>query len=298
MPPHLTEKRKPIKMFTMKRYLITENEDGMELREYLFKQGYSKTMLIKIKQAGGLTVNGAFHRNIDPVHENDVIEIDFPDKSPVLTPNGKLNIPIAYEDEDTVIFDKPDDMLVHPATREFDDALGNYFAFRYPNTPFRPLGRLDRHTTGLCLIAKNKLTAVQLSRGTKKEYLAVAEGVFSKTSGTVNAPLLRVPGSVIMRKVDSAGQPSITHYRVVKQYQNHALLRLRLETGRTHQIRVHMAYLGHPLAGDALYGGKTDAISRQALHCADLRYILNNKETEVTSPLPDDMGELIRRLSR
>jgi 23S rRNA pseudouridine1911/1915/1917 synthase len=282
----------------MKRYVITEKENCMELREYLSKQGYSKTMLIKIKQAGGLTVNHGFRRNIDPVYENEVIEIDFPDKEPVLTPNGSLAIPIRYENEDVVIFEKPDDILVHPATREFDDALGNYFSYRYPNTPFRPLGRLDRHTTGLCLIAKNKLTAVQLAHSIEKEYFAVAEGVFSEKEGTVNAPLLRVAGSTIMRKVDPTGQPSITHYRVITQYKNHALLSLKLETGRTHQIRVHMAHLGHPLAGDTLYGGKTKRISRQALHCAHLWYTLNDHKIDVSSDLPVDMQGLIKQLEK
>ncbi len=292
----MTAEKKPLRIVTMKRYVITKKEDGMALKEYLFKQGYSKTMLIKIKQAGGLSVNGAFHRNIDPIWANDVIEIDFPDKAPVLTGNGNLRIPIVYEDEDAVIFDKPDDILVHPAAREFDDALGNFFAYRYPDTPFRPLGRLDRHTTGLCLIAKNKLTAVQLAHGVEKEYIAIAEGVFPEKTGVIKAPLLRVAGSTIMRKVDPAGQPSITHYRVVQQYQDHALLRLKLETGRTHQIRVHMAYLGHPLAGDSLYGGKTDRISRQALHCGRLWYTLNGRAVEVSSPLPGDMQNLMKAL--
>lgn len=280
----------------MKRYVITKAEDAMTLGEYLLKQGYSKTMLIKIKQAGGLTVNGACHRNIDPVQVNDLIEVDFPDKAPVLTANGNLRIPIAYEDEDAVIFDKPDDILVHPAAREFDDALGNFFAYRYPDKPFRPLGRLDRHTTGLCLIAKNKLTAVQLAQGVEKEYFAIAQGVFAKKAGVVNAPLLRVAGSTIMRKVDAAGQPSVTHYRVLEQYRDHAFLGLKLETGRTHQIRVHLAHLGHPLAGDSLYGGETDRISRQALHCAELWYTLNGKAVEVSSPLPEDMKNLIAAL--
>ncbi len=294
----MTTKVKPLRIGIMKQYLITKKEDGISLREYLLQQGYSKTMLIKIKQAGGLTVNGAFHRNIDPVWENDLIEIDFPDKTPVLSGNGNLRIPIVYEDEDAVIFDKPDDILVHPATREFDDALGNFFAYRYPNTPFRPLGRLDRHTTGLCLIAKNKLTAVQLAHGVEKEYLAVAEGVFPENTGVIEAPLLRVAGSTIMRKVDPAGQPSITHYRVVEQYQDHALLRLKLETGRTHQIRVHLAHLGHSLAGDNLYGGRTDRISRQALHCARLWYTLNGRAVEVSSALPGDMQNLLDALKK
>ena len=256
-------------------------------------QGYSKTMLTRIKREGGLSVNGHFHRNIDPVRENDEIVIDFPDKDAVLSPNDKLTVAIAYEDEDVVILEKPDDILVHPATREFDDALGNFCAARYPGVPFRPLGRLDRHTTGLCLIAKNKLTAVQLAYSVKKEYIAIAQGNFTAREGLVDAPLLRVAGSTIMRKVDPAGQPSRTRYQVIKQYQDHALLKLRLETGRTHQIRVHMAHLGHPLAGDSLYGGNTDRISRQALHCARLWFRLNNREIDVSSPLPADMESLI-----
>lgn len=268
----------------IKTYTITKEYDGMRLCDYLQQQGYSKTMLIRLKQEGGLLVNGAFQRNIDPIKENDEVRIDFPDKSPVLTPNGDLNIPIFYEDEDLVIFDKPDDILVHPATREFDDALGNFFAYRYPEIPFRPLGRLDRHTTGLCVIAKNKLTSVQLATGIEKEYIAIAEGIYEEKRGTVNAPLLRVSGSTIMRKVDPAGQPSVTHYKVEEQYTDHTLLSLKLETGRTHQIRVHMAHLGHPLAGDSLYGGKTDLIGRQALHCAKIRCTLNGKTIEVTSP--------------
>ena len=280
----------------IKTYVITKEHDGARLCDFLSEQGYSKTMLIRLKQEGGVLVNGAFQRNIDPVRENDTVTIDFPDKQPVLTPNGELNIPILYEDDDLVLLDKPDDILVHPATREFDDALGNFFAYRYPGVPFRPLGRLDRHTTGICVIAKNKLTSVQLASGIEKEYIAVAEGVYEETQGTVDAPLLRVAGSTIMRKVDPAGQRSVTHYRVMEQFSDHALLSLKLETGRTHQIRVHMAYLGHPLAGDSLYGGKTDRIGRQALHCARIRCTLNGREIDVTSPLPRDMAELCRSL--
>lgn len=264
----------------------------MRLCDFLSEQGYSHTMLIRLKQEGGLTVNGEFHRNIDPIYNGDMVTVDFPDKDAVLTPNGNLQINIVYEDEDVVIFDKPDDILVHPATKEFDDALGNFFAFRYPGIPFRPLGRLDRHTTGLCLMAKNKLAAVKLNRAVEKTYIAVAKGHFSAPKGTVNAPLLRVPGSTIMRKVDPAGQESITHYEVLKEYPQHTLLRLKLETGRTHQIRVHMAYLGHPLAGDTLYGGSTDVIQRQALHCHTMDWEWNGQHIHAESPLPPDMQKL------
>ncbi len=283
----------------MKRYLVTKEYDGARLCDFLRSLGYSRTMLTRLKLDGGLTVNGAFRRNIDPVFENDEVVIVFPDKAAVLTPNGSLAIPVVYEDDDILIYDKPDDILVHPAGKGFDDALGNDFAFRFPGVPFRPLGRLDRHTTGLCLTAKNKLTAVRLGGGAvEKEYIAIAEGVFEEERGTVDAPLLRVPGSVIQRKVDPAGQPAVTHYRVLAQYGDHALIALRLETGRTHQIRVHMAFLGHPLAGDSLYGGGTGRIRRQALHCAAMTCRGAGHDFAVTSPLPADMASLRAALER
>lgn len=282
----------------MKKYIVPTEYDGAKLRNFLRSRGYSQTMMSRLKREGGLSVNNDPHRNIDPVHAGDIILIDFPDKDPVLTPNGELHIPIAYEDEDVVIFDKPAGILVHPATRELDDALGNYFAYLYPKIPFRPLGRLDRNTSGLCIIAKNKLTSVQLAKGIQKEYVAIAQGVFKESEGTVTAPLLRVSGSTIMRTVDPSGQPSITHYHIAEQFRNHALILLRLETGRTHQIRVHMAHIGHPLAGDALYGGSTERINRHGLHCHKVWFSLNGREIEAQSPLPQDMESLIQTLRK
>ena len=280
----------------MKIHIVPSEYEGRRLCDFLRDLGYSQTMLTRLKNEGGLSVNGRFQRNIDPIRAGDRVFIEFPDKESVLTPNGSLKIPVLYETEDLIIYDKPDNMLVHPAGKGFDDALGNDFSFRFPGVPFRPLGRLDRHTTGLCLIAKNKLTAVRLSQNVEKEYYAVTEGVFKEKSGVVDAPLLRVPGSTIMRKVDPAGKPSLSEYRVIRQYPSHALVLLKLQTGRTHQIRVHMAYLGHPLAGDTLYGGHTDLISRQALHCG--RMICRHGENifDVRSPLPEDMDRLLKKI--
>lgn len=288
-----------IKMNIMiKKYIVPSEYNGAKLREFLRNQGYSQTMMSRLKREGGLSVNNDPHRNIDPVHTGDIILIDFPDKDPVLTPNGALHIPIAYEDDDVVIFHKPAGILVHPATRELDDALGNYFAYLYPTVPFRPLGRLDRNTSGLCVIAKNKLTSVQLAKGIQKEYIAITQGIFEATEGTVSEPILRVSGSTIMRTVDPAGQPSVTHYRITEQFCDHALTVLRLETGRTHQIRVHMAHIGHPLAGDELYGGSTERINRHGLHCHKVWFSLNGREIEAQSPLPQDMESLIQTLRK
>lgn len=284
----------------MKKFYNVDNVDSeTTLGSFLRQQGYSASMLKTLRQKGGVTVNGEFRRQIEPVYPNEKIEVDFPDKSTPLLPNGDLHIPIAYEDENVLIFDKPDNILVHPAARGFSDALGNYFVYLHPNTPFRPLGRLDRHTTGLCLIAKNRLTAVKLGKNLEKEYIALAEGVFTADQGTVSAPLMRVSGSVITRKVDfTLGQPAVTHYQVLERFHNHTLLSLKLETGRTHQIRVHMAYLGHPLAGDDLYGGHKDIMLRQALHCQKIIFFTENSQTAVLAQMPPDLGKCIKRLKK
>ena len=277
----------------VKTYIVPFLGTCCSLGQFLKEQGYSSSMLKRLRKEGGILVNGAFRRNIDEITEGEVITVDFPDKASVLPPNGPLNISIAFENEDILIFEKPDNILVHPATRNFNDALGNYFSYLHPGIPFRPLGRLDRHTTGLCLIAKNRLTAVQLDHAIEKDYFAIAEGLVEKDQGIVDAPLLRVNGSVIQRKVDPKGQPSITHYQVLYRGQHHTFLKLHLETGRTHQIRVHMAHLGHPLAGDSLYGGSVQSIGRQALHCGGLHFHHNGQDHHIISPLPKDMAILL-----
>lgn len=280
----------------MKKFYTVPSQ-GMTLGQFLRTQGYSASMLKTMRQKGGVTVNGTFHRQIEPVNQGDKVEIDFPDKPTPLIPNGSLKIPIVYEDENILIFDKPDDMLVHPAAKGFTDALGNYFVYLYPDTPFRPLGRLDRHTTGLCLIAKNRITAVNLGSNLEKEYIALAEGSFSQDSGTVDAPMVRVPGSVIARKVDyKNGQRAITHYEVLQRFQNHTLLRLKLETGRTHQIRVHMSFLGHPLAGDELYGGHKNIMLRQALHCKKIIFFAENRKITVEGEIGPDLVKCLNYL--
>jgi len=193
-------------------------------------------------------------------------------------------------------------MLVHPAGKGFDDALANFCAARYPRQLFRPVGRLDRNTTGACLIAKTKLVASLLSGDVDKDYLALAEGLLAAEEGLIDAPLLRVPGTTIRRRVDPAGQPSQTRFRLLQSFpelgeKGHSWLRLKLLTGRTHQIRAHMAHLGHPLAGDSLYGGSTELIGRHALHCAVLRFRqpVTGEELEIRSPLPPDLQQLLQQ---
>lgn len=279
------------------RYTVSPEDAGLQLQTYLRKkQGYSKRLIITLKH-GGISVNGEHRRMVDPVAGGDVIDIELGGDKIKLIPNPTLRVPIAYEDADIIVFDKPADMPVHPSSTYYDDTLGNYFAALFEEEPiaFRPINRLDRDTTGLCLSAKNTLAAAKVATTLQKEYVAIVQGRLERQEGTIDEPLIRVPGSIISRKVHPEGQRAVTHYRVVQQFPDFTLVAVRLETGRTHQIRVHFAYIGHPLEGDTLYGGRTQFINRHALHCGKLIFHRPENDSPVTliSPLPKDMAKLV-----
>ncbi|MEG1537573.1 MAG: RluA family pseudouridine synthase, partial [Clostridiales bacterium] len=212
-------------MIRIFRYRITTQNLPASLGSFLTAQGYSRSMILGFKHHGGVTVNGKLRRIIDPLQSGDLVEIHAQDTTGSLQPNPDLDLPILYEDQDLLLLNKPDNMLIHPAGLGFDDAVGNFFAARYPNTTFRPIGRLDRHTSGISLIAKNRLTAAQLTAmPPHKCYYAIAEGQIQTQTGRIEAPLLRLPGSQISHTVDSAGKPSITNFRVLAQNETHTLL--------------------------------------------------------------------------
>ncbi len=279
------------------RYTVSAVDAGLQLQTYLRKrQGYSKRLIINLKH-GGISVNGEHRRMVDPVEAGDVIDIELGGDKIKLIPNPALKVPVVYESDDIIVFDKPADMPVHPSATYYDDTLGNYFAALFQEEPvaFRPINRLDRDTTGLCLSAKNTLAAAKVAESLEKEYVAIVQGQLNQSEGVIDQPLIRVPGSIISRKVHPDGQRAVTHYRVVQQFADFALVAIRLETGRTHQIRVHFAYIGHPLEGDTLYGGRTQYIGRHALHCGKLTFRCPESDAPVTlvSPLPADMALLV-----
>ena len=278
------------------RYTVTPRYDGAKLQDFLkYAHRYSRRLIIELKK-GGMAVNGAHRRMVDPVRTGDVVDIWFEDEGCSLVPNPDLAVPVLYEDEDLIVFDKPANMSVHPAADGVDDSLGNYFAYRYRNAiTFRPVSRLDKNTTGLCMSAKNTLSAALLIGSVDKEYLAVAEGLFPVEEGSIDIPIGRVEGSIILRKPDPDGQHALTRYRVLARTGGHTLLSIRLETGRTHQIRVHFAAIGHPLAGDTLYGGHDTLIPRHALHCARMAFPhpFSGEEIRLFAPLPADMRALL-----
>lgn len=274
--------------------LLVEGEKPQTLQSFLLgRKGVSRRLLTKLKRInGGITRNNEPIRSIDIVFPGDEIVLR-PEDTSFLEPNGSLNVPIVFENESLVIFDKPGRMPVHPSIKHQGDTLGNYFAYRYPELTFRPVNRLDRDTSGLCIAAKDAHAANLLQGSCKKVYFAAVHGI-PEERGTIDAPIARERESIILRCVREDGQPSVTNYIRLRNGERYSLMEVHPETGRTHQIRVHFAHIGHPLAGDDMYGGGREDIDRQALHCGEITFTepISGEEITVVSPLPDDMKKL------
>lgn len=240
----------------------------------------------------GITRNGIPVRSVDAVQNGDEIVLRLTDTG-LLEPNGSLNVPIAFENENLIVFDKPGGIPVHPSIKHQGDTLGNYFAYLHPDLTFRPVNRLDRDTSGLCIAAKNAHAAKKLQNCCQKIYYAAVHGLTDEY-GTIDVPIARERESIILRCVRSDGQRAVTHYTRLRGNDKYSLEEIRLETGRTHQIRVHFSHIGHPLAGDDMYGGLRIDIARQALHCGELTFAepLSGEIITVKSQLPDDIESL------
>ena len=262
----------------------------------------SSTRLKKAKRVpGGVRVNGQDVFVTHVVRAGDEVSILIEQEGAVSpgvvpTPGG---VDVVYEDEYLLVLNKPANMPVHPSAGHYDDSLANRCAARFGGV-FRPVNRLDAGTSGLMVAARDAHVHALLCRALhtgdfERRYLAVAEGAFAEKQGVVDAPIARVEGSAIKRCVSPDGQRAVTHYRVLRNNSRFSLVELTLETGRTHQIRVHMAHLGHPLAGDFLYGTEDKAlISRAALHAFHLRltHPITGQTLEFERELPEDMRAL------
>lgn len=273
-------------------YTVPAEFDGVQAQVFLKSRGISRRVLTALKRSGGLTCGGGTLRTVDAVHAGEVITLRLDGGETSVAANPELSADVVYEDEDVVVFNKPPFMPVHPSQRHHDDTLANLFAARYPGLPFRPINRLDRNTSGLCVCAKNQFAAAALSGSISKVYYAITDG--TPPGNTVNAPIGRLGDSVIERCVTPDGKPAVTHFRKIAG-ERRALLRITLETGRTHQIRVHMSHIGFPLCGDDMYGGECTAISRQALHCGEVEFTLpvSGERITVSAPLPEDMAAIL-----
>lgn len=283
-------------------YQITENEQGTTVLDFLRKKGFSRHILSSMKaDKEALTRNGQRIGGREQLLAGDHFRVrllETVDSDGIVPVSMPLSI--LYEDEDILVINKPADMPVHPSIGNYTNTLANgvaaYLDAKDEHSPFRCINRLDRDTSGALLLAKNAFSAAVLSTQMKKRqirrtYLAVVEGI-TPPNGTISAPLSRVDDSVIERHVDFLhGEPAVTHYERLETKNEHSLLEIHLETGRTHQIRVHMGYIGHPLPADYLYHPEYDCFKRQPLHSLQLefRHPVTDKSMCLLAPVPEDM---------
>ena len=298
-------------------YPITESDSDQRIYDFLCHHGYSRHIRTWLKQhPGSVRLNGEEALFYFPLKNGDLLEISLEEEHPSenIVPVD-LPIHIIYEDEDLMVIDKPADMPVHPSIGNYENTLANAAAwyFHRQDIPFvfRCINRLDRDTTGLLILAKPMLSGAILSDQMKKRaihrtYLAITEGK-TDPAGTIDSPIGRTDQSLILRQVDHEnGDSACTHYlqkcwhpktfypeTLPVPQDGLSLVQLQLETGRTHQIRVHMTSIGHPLIGDTLYNPETALMNRQALHSYRLAFThpVTGVSLEFTSPLPEDMVE-------
>ena len=285
-------------------FIIDESFAGKTVLVFLKAQGFSSRIIKDIKynphgiliKNKKVTVQKQLKKGdrltvyIREKHENEVVPANIP-------------IDIVYEDRDVIVVNKPPFMATHPSQDNYDNTLANaltyYFQQKNEQCTIRPVNRLDKNTSGIILVAKNALSAGILSDDLKagkiqRQYLAIVEGRVDK-NGSVDAPIGREDGSTIKRCVREDGDFAKTHYEVQKADDNFSLIKLTLETGRTHQIRVHMSHIGHAVAGDFLYGTEfSGGIKRHALHSCNIRFThpVDKKELYFEVGLPDDMEKL------
>jgi len=291
-------------------YLVKEADDNCTVK-YILKEKLkiSENLIVKLKSDNRILCNNSPIRVIDHVNYNDSISvnIDFIESNTEITPEP-MQLNILFEDECIIVLNKPANTVVHPSILHQEGTIANGLSHYYNqnniHSKIRPVSRLDKDTTGIIIFAKNQYVQDRLirqmkSRVFKKEYLGIVFGTPEMQSGTINLPIARKGDSIIERTVCPTGDPSLTHYQVIKSYNQMSLMRFDLETGRTHQIRVHCKAIGHALIGDTLYSEETtNLISRQALHSHKVKFIhpYHNKLVELSAPLPEDIISVIRTL--
>ena len=289
-------------------YIIDKDYAGCRVQAFLKSHGYSSRMIKDLKKnPHGILIGNKKVTVLKQLRRGDKLTVYI--KDPVQTSVVPVNLPIGivYEDKDVIVCDKPAFMATHPSQGNYDNTLANALAYHFQQTgrqcAVRFVNRLDKNTSGLILAAKNAYASAVLSDALKEKrihrsYLAFVEGCPRPAKGVIDAPIVRQECTVIKRCVDfDIGARAVTHYKVLRQGE-FSLVRLWLETGRTHQIRVHMSYIGTPVAGDFLYGHEHSAgIGRHALHSASLEFChpLSGEKLSFVSALPQDMLEIYQK---
>lgn len=281
----------------MKLEYIIENNKSNINQILQNKLSISSRLLYKLIKSQRILLNGNIcdTRNHSNIGDTLIVDFNYDEDNSNIVPT-KMDLDIIYEDEWLLIVNKPAGVAIHPSILHYSDSLCNGIRFYFDSIglkkKIRPVNRLDLNTSGLVIFAKCEyiqecLISQMKDHLFKKEYLAICDGIFENKYGTINLPIARKKDSIIERCISDDGQPSITHYEVLKEFGNYSLVRCILETGRTHQIRVHMSAISHPLIGDSLYGSISDLIDRQALHCYKLRFV-----HPITKNFMDFCGEI------
>lgn len=286
-------------MGRMISYTIPKEYDGQKVICFLRGEaGISCRLLKALKRIeNGITLNGKHIRTIDIMHTGDVLSVDIPCPDSEIQP-VEMPLEILYEDDDLIIINKDPFIACHPTHNHQGDTLANALAFYLQSkgkvSVFRAIGRLDKGTSGIVICALNKHVASQVPKTVKKEYLAVVSGKLAPT-GTIDAPIYRPDPMKTLRTVGEDGDRAVTHWTVIKQNETTTLARINLETGRTHQIRVHFASLGMPLVGDSMYGTDSERIGHQLLHCAKITFVhpVSGDNMTITAPMPKDMQTVV-----
>ena len=299
----------------MKNVIVNENDKGKRLDIYIAENfnELSRTMIKKLIESNNILVNDKSEKVSYKVQANDNISIDVPEAKETKLKAQEIPLDIIYEDSDIIVVNKPKGMVVHPANGNPDGTLVNAILSICKNSlsgiggELRPgiVHRLDKDTSGLIIVAKNDKAHINMSeqikeRNVKKTYIALVRGNVPEEEATINMPIGRSTKDRKKMAVTKNGKQAITHFKVLKRYSKYTLLEIKIETGRTHQIRVHMAEIGYPVVGDAVYSsGKNEfGIEGQMLHAYKLEFMhpITNKHMELTAPLPQYFEEILKKL--
>ncbi|HLR42031.1 MAG TPA: RluA family pseudouridine synthase [Pseudogracilibacillus sp.] len=288
------------------KWIIKKEHEGMLLRDYLSEVLELSGRLIKRAKSGKIMINAEEKTVRYMVKAGDELSIQLAEKRSDKMEAEAVPINILYEDDYLLVVDKAAGIATIPSRNQPSHTLANGILYYYQQSQIdatiHVVTRLDTDTSGIVLIAKNPYShslfaRLQKQDGIKRVYQAIVHGHVYEKSATIDEAIGRKEGSIIERAVVATGQRAITHYEVMSEQDTSSILRVKLETGRTHQIRVHFSYIGHPLVGDDLYGGKQDKIKRQALHCAEVSFIhpFTKQLCQFTSELPNDMKKMLEQ---
>ena len=285
-------------------YIVCESDESIK---QILKNKFtmSERYILKLKKNNCICINNIpVHINykINPGDSLSITE-NFDEDSSNIVPNPNVSLDVLYEDEFMLIVNKPPHLPVHPSILHYEDSLSNGVKYYYNNInlkkKIRPVNRLDKDTSGIVIFAKNEYIQECLIKQMKlnifkKYYIAILDGILENDHGTIEAPIARKENSIIERTISPLGDKAISHYKVLKRFHNMTEVEFYLETGRTHQLRVHSKHIGHPIIGDTLYGKPSLLISRQALHAHAVEFMhpITKEKTTIQAPIPDDLKNI------